>query len=357
MSVAREACSVLFTIVVPVHNAGPFLDQCISSVIAQTQENWELLLIDDGSTDDSLGVCLRYAEADSRIRVISQENLGVSRARNAGLTQVRSEFLSFLDADDWLSPDYLAQIAQSLSRSGADIVLSGYRLQASDSADIVFRPSSDLEGSTQVAVKRVFMDLAKGSLQGYSCAFHYRTTALHGQLFDTSIPFSEDLDFIMRALRTAKTIAVAETSGYNYRIGHESASNSPRHLVRNAVASAIVSWHIVNYSRSLPFQASDRRMIARIRLHKLRRLVMAAIGRGQMTFDMKRSLAVELESTPEFHRLKNAGNQNVLDRQIDSYVLEDSSLRSWLVLRPLAMMGILMKRVQHTLRVPHQSRG
>lgn len=97
----------LISVIVPVYNTEKYLDQCIQSVLAQTYTNWELLLIDDGSTDASGAICDKYAEQDSRIRVFHKSNGGVSSARNLGLDNAKGEWITFVDSDDYVDPDWL----------------------------------------------------------------------------------------------------------------------------------------------------------------------------------------------------------------------------------------------------------
>ena len=101
-----------FSIIMPVYNTALYLKKSIQSVIEQTYENWELICVNDGSTDDSLEICEHYAKQDSRIKVFSKVNEGVSVARNFGLKKVTGERVIFLDADDWLSSNYIEQQAK-----------------------------------------------------------------------------------------------------------------------------------------------------------------------------------------------------------------------------------------------------
>ncbi|MGQ7353991.1 glycosyltransferase family 2 protein [Streptococcus suis] len=96
-----------FSIIMPVYNTALYLKKSIQSVIEQTYENWELICVNDGSTDDSLEICEHYAKQDSRIKVFSKVNEGVSVARNFGLKKVTGERVIFLDADDWLASNTL----------------------------------------------------------------------------------------------------------------------------------------------------------------------------------------------------------------------------------------------------------
>lgn len=96
----------LISIIVPVYNVELYLDKCIQSILAQSYPNFELLLIDDGSSDGSKEICDKYAKLDSRIRVFHRINGGVSSARNAGLEKAKGDWIAFIDADDWVFPNF-----------------------------------------------------------------------------------------------------------------------------------------------------------------------------------------------------------------------------------------------------------
>lgn len=111
------------SIIAPVYNTSPYLARCVNSVLAQTYKNWTLLLVDDGSTDNSGLICDEFAAQDSRICVFHKQNGGVSSARNLGLDKVKTPFLTFLDTDDYVGPEYL----EDMMRTGdADLGVTGY---------------------------------------------------------------------------------------------------------------------------------------------------------------------------------------------------------------------------------------
>ena len=101
---------MLVSVIVPVYNAEKYLSRCIDSILAQTYTNFELLLINDGSKDNSGKICDEYAEKDNRIRVYHKENGGVSSARNYGLDKAVGKYICFVDADDWVNKDYLEKL-------------------------------------------------------------------------------------------------------------------------------------------------------------------------------------------------------------------------------------------------------
>ena len=108
------------SVILPVYNIGEYLEPCMESVTRQTLRDIEILLIDDGSTDDSLERCRRWEQKDSRIRLIQKPNGGVSSARNLGLELARGEFVAFVDPDDWLDETYLQKLYEAITESGAD---------------------------------------------------------------------------------------------------------------------------------------------------------------------------------------------------------------------------------------------
>lgn len=112
----------LISVVIPVYNVAKYLPQCLDSVINQNYENLEILVVDDGSTDNSGSICDAYAEQDSRIRVFHTENHGLSAARNYALDRATGDYIAFLDSDDWLEKDAYTILLTEALHTGADIV-------------------------------------------------------------------------------------------------------------------------------------------------------------------------------------------------------------------------------------------
>lgn len=103
------------SVIVPVYNAAEYLDGCISSILASTYADFELILVDDGSTDASGDVCDAYADMDSRVRVVHTVNMGVSAARNTGIDAARGAFLTFVDADDIVAPEMIGRLRSTIN--------------------------------------------------------------------------------------------------------------------------------------------------------------------------------------------------------------------------------------------------
>ena len=122
------------SIIVPVYNIENYLPKCIESVLSQTYANWEAILVDDGSSDNSGTICDKYSNLDSRIKVIHKENEGVVSARIDGVKSSEGEFIYFLDGDDYIAPDALSLFATKQRECDADIVIGGFRT-ITDSSD------------------------------------------------------------------------------------------------------------------------------------------------------------------------------------------------------------------------------
>lgn len=115
----------LISIIVPVYNVENYIEKCLDSIINQTYRNLQIILIDDGSSDGSGAICDKYAKLDERIQIVHQENAGVSKARNVGLSLVKGEYVGFCDADDWIEPDMYEYLHGLLKRTQYSIVSCG----------------------------------------------------------------------------------------------------------------------------------------------------------------------------------------------------------------------------------------
>lgn len=118
--------SPLVSLIVPVYNVALYLENCLDSIKAQTYREFEVLLVNDGSTDTSPDICRAYTRSDNRFRLIDKPNSGVSDSRNQALAQAGGKYLQFLDADDWLTPDAIETLVHPAESTGADLVLSHF---------------------------------------------------------------------------------------------------------------------------------------------------------------------------------------------------------------------------------------
>lgn len=115
------------TVVLPVYNVVDYLEECIKSVLKQTYVNFELILVDDGSSDGSELICDKYKEMDCRIIVIHQKNGGLSAARNTGISYASGKFITFIDSDDYIAPEYIEKLYEAIIKYDADISMCDFQ--------------------------------------------------------------------------------------------------------------------------------------------------------------------------------------------------------------------------------------
>ena len=119
--------NVTISILMPVYNSQDYLKNTVQDVINQSYKDWELILVDDGSKDNSRNICIELQNLDSRIRVISKENQGVSSTRNTALDNARGEYIAFIDSDDLVHKDYLKILLSSMEKSNGQLAVCGFK--------------------------------------------------------------------------------------------------------------------------------------------------------------------------------------------------------------------------------------
>lgn len=136
------------SIIVPVYNCEQYIEKCVQSLVLQTKENIEIILVNDGSTDESLNICNNFAQCYSQIRVLSQSNGGASKARSLGIAKAVGKYVAFLDADDWAHPEMIKTLYQLAEENTADIVQCGFIRTQNRSDDSITISDKPLQGAT-----------------------------------------------------------------------------------------------------------------------------------------------------------------------------------------------------------------
>ena len=202
----------MISVIIPIYNAEPYLSRCIDSVLCSGYTDFELILVDDGSTDGCLRICQAYAERDPRITVLSQKNQGVSAARNRGLELCRGEWVVFVDADDRISPDHLSLVAGT---EDADLLLFDFaedpeELTVGPRSGKVFRYGSlDISGLVErvLTPRQLRKDGQVNFRSSNAKAFKKEIIDRCGLRFDPDISYGEDklfnLNYIFRIERFA----------------------------------------------------------------------------------------------------------------------------------------------------------
>ena len=165
------------TIVVPFWNAATTLSNCIDSVLNQTRNDWELILVDDGSVDDGYKICAQYAEKDNRIRLLCRDHEGVGAARNAAMDETQGKFICFVDADDFVEPNYLEKLC---SCPDVDLVVCGYMVDEYNSKGQLLSSTDHIEQNLTVVEfkNRVQLEMAFASgIMNINCCLLYTSDA------------------------------------------------------------------------------------------------------------------------------------------------------------------------------------
>lgn len=218
----------MISIIIPVYNASSHLDKCIKSVIEQTYQDWECILVDDGSTDESYMICNAWKKKDFRIRVFRQKNTGVSSARNKGIDNARGEYITFVDSDDWIENEYLEELYNKIKK--VDIVVCGQIRDYDDGRSIEDCPSTDCVFSINPQSSEVFVELNKKTLLFGPVIKLYLTRIIreHEIKFPVSVSYGEDLIFNYTYLNYVNTIGCICKCLYHYRMTDYSLSRRVR---------------------------------------------------------------------------------------------------------------------------------
>lgn len=215
----------LISVIIPVYNAEKYLSACLESVMAQTYKNLEILLVNDGSTDNSVAVCEEFAVKDQRIKLIHKENGGVSSARNCGLQNANGEYVTFIDSDDYVDKDYVQALYDALQTDNADMsfcnfVYAGKTLESSGEK---LPDAICIDKNSPETVRFLSRFFRVGSYIMGSCwRILYKKQLIETDTFNPRLRIGEDLLFMINALLKAEKVTFVKQDLYFYRVNEES---------------------------------------------------------------------------------------------------------------------------------------
>ena len=214
---------VQVSVIVPIYNAYDYLGVALDSILSQTLKDIEVICIDDGSTDRSLDIIKKYHEADSRVRVVTENNAGVSTARNKGIVRARGEYIIFLDADDFYEPTLLEKLYNLAKKENLDIALSKFDIYNSKTERFsasVDEKHVDIYAHGAVVSKNEFPDYIFESATGYVWNKLFRTEMIRSKelTFAPELYIFEDVHFVCAALSYADRIAKIDEVLIHHRV-------------------------------------------------------------------------------------------------------------------------------------------
>lgn len=243
------------SIIMPVHNCEKYLDTAVRSIERQPFRDWELLLIDDGSTDSSGEICEKWRTNDSRISAFHQVNRGVSAARNFGLRKANGSYIFFMDADDYISDNFLQDVFKTIQKYNADIILVNAKRFFAKGC---FKPP-EIKLSQELGEDYLHRLLMCGFIPE-ACFKICKRKILEHSFFDERLKSAEDLAYMADFLKNCKTVACTQDSFYYYnKMNMKSITHQT--LSADSLINNFIAWnHFFTYSSIFHWEKVDTRL-------------------------------------------------------------------------------------------------
>jgi glycosyltransferase involved in cell wall biosynthesis len=260
------------SVIIPVYNVASFLKKCITSLINQSYSNCEFIFVNDGSTDNSLEILEEFQTKDYRIKIINQENHGVSIARNNGITISTGMYVGFVDADDWVEVDFYLNLVQAIEHYQCDLVLSNIRNYLNGFAfENTYPFLSNQRLEREYIEQTIFTHLILNDDLYSSCNKLFRRSILtqNNVFFPPGNALSEDNIFNLKYFNFIQSMVYLNYTGYNYR---EVEGSATRNLVKYNYIENVIAIYNFDYQKLLNFtfsvvelnQLKDRKLIKNV---------------------------------------------------------------------------------------------
>lgn len=218
----------LISVIIPIYNAELHLDECLFSLLRQTYNNFEIILINDGSTDKSETICLQYKERDNRVRYYKQANLGVSAARNKGIKLSAGTFITFVDSDDWVAPNYLNVLYDAIKIGHRDLAcVSYFRVETAEKLIPYVQPQCVISCRNELA--SICYETNMPIILGGVCGKLYKASIIrhYNIVFPRDINYCEDNVFNIEYYKRTDSAILLSDLLYFYRAHSNEVSLSP----------------------------------------------------------------------------------------------------------------------------------
>lgn len=204
----------IITVVVPVYNVSDYVPKCLDSLVSQTADNIEIIVVDDGSTDDSGKICDTYAKSHDNVKVIHVENGGLSKARNIGINAAHGEFIGFVDGDDWVEPEFYQNLLNLIVANNSDLSSCGVKYDYDNGEQQLYKEDIVNVSDQEQIYKLLINDK---NIYGYACNKLFKTEVVKQILFDEELYSSEDIDFCSKYAMKCESMAYNHSELYHYR--------------------------------------------------------------------------------------------------------------------------------------------
>lgn len=206
----------IISVIMPLYNVGELVRKSIKSVLNQTFTDWELIIVNDGSTDNSREIAINEIKGERRIRLVDKPNGGLSDARNFGLQLVNGDYIHFFDSDDWISPNYYELLYKDLLTTHADIILSGYTIDCIDKRGVCIEGVKKLPHDFSTPQK--LANFISGYFNFAWNKLFKRDFLINNKLqFEYGLKLIEDCEFMSRVVEKRPIVTYSQAIGYHYR--------------------------------------------------------------------------------------------------------------------------------------------
>lgn len=265
---------IFLSVIIPVYNTGKYIDNCLNS-ISKLPENTEIICVNDGSTDNSLEICEKHSKIDNRILCVTQQNRGVSAARNHGIDSAKGKYITFVDSDDYIEADVLMEMCLDLEKSGADASYSITRYDGDDLNTFYHGEKKELEH------KEALDELVKGNFVSSADTVVYRRDALKNVRFDTDVRYWEDFHFQLKVLLRSQRIVIFDKPYYHVVKHDESAT------AKKVGKTNLTCLRIADSLEKCEGNIAERWLIETVRYKMLADLISGIIRKGIDTKEKK----------------------------------------------------------------------
>lgn len=301
------------SIIVPVYKAEAYVRECVDSILTQSFADFELLLVDDGSPDNSGAICDGYAEKDARIRVIHKQNGGVSSARNAGLDAAKGEYIVFIDSDDYVKEKFLRSMLTAADEKNT-LVIADYQPFTEKGPEKRSFPKEFLvDCHAKTASAQNFRDLVFDFrvFPPYCKLYRRDVIEKNGLRFNTDIRSAEDFDFNMRYIANIDRICYIPQADYMYRVGYKAYRPSNHGVLGDSEIKSvhIMANGIVSFAKRLGVydEVYDEICVWAAKKHYFNRMPMLFNESDEVSMAERRRLYKRLVSDGTYRSLHKRG--------------------------------------------------
>ncbi len=321
----------LISVIVPIYKVEPYLDRCLQSIVDQTYQNMEILLVDDGSPDNCPAMCDGWAKRDSRVRVIHKANGGLSDARNVGMAAATGEYMSFIDSDDWIEPEMLERLLWAMKKDQSDIAACTVNMVwEDDSPPRLMTVQENCILNREEAQRALLRETLLKQPVWYKL---YKTDLIMAIPFEVG-KYHEDVFWSYQVIGLAARVSVIDYLGYNY-FQRSGSIMGERYSVKRLDAVVASEQRYKYLKREFPSMEREAKLA----------VVSKCIYHGQMAMKYlpepeRNQVLASLCDVVKRHRLNYRDYVGVRASHCVWYYLSGISLRSTCALKNLLGVGL-----------------